>query len=317
MAWDDFVCRVHCAVCDKTFRVRFNNLWKAGNVWICSECGSRVELPPPPMPNLPPVLYAGPERLKRIKITPLPPSDVIYEGIGEYHQWYGAGDCSYCPFARRLPDSYGAPADCGFNRPPQIQPYSIRSFLTQLSMRKDFPCKYFVCVHGTDEFGNTLWEEGCMDHCGGCDYHGYLHPCNVVNGWMHGDQNCAGWEYIKQLCQSENEVRFLQQYLRTNHDREYPMPIPQAYVEVKETVRVDFVLFVPITRFDWKWWAIEIDSKEYHANTDKDFKKNVTLASAGYEIIRLSAEKKMLDQVRELYAKVTEVQTAGQSLRSV
>jgi hypothetical protein len=38
------------------------------------------------MPNLPPVLYAGPERLKRIKITPLPPSDVIYEGIGEYHQ---------------------------------------------------------------------------------------------------------------------------------------------------------------------------------------------------------------------------------------
>lgn len=91
------------------------------------------------------------------------------------------------------------------------------------------------------------------------------------------------------------------------------MPIPQAYVEVKETVRVDFVLFVPITRFEWKWWAIEIDSKEYHVSSERDFEKNVTLASTGYEVIRLSAEKRMLDQVRELYGKVTEVQKAGRS----
>jgi very-short-patch-repair endonuclease len=95
-----------------------------------------------------------------------------------------------------------------------------------------------------------------------------------------------------------------------NKDREFPMPIPQAHIEITECIRVDFVMFVPITRVKWKWLAIEIDSKQYHQNLEKDFQKEITMASNGYEVMRLSAEKKMLDQVRELYTKVDNIQSA-------
>lgn len=86
------------------------------------------------------------------------------------------------------------------------------------------------------------------------------------------------------------------------------MPIPQAHIELTEHIRVDFVMFVPITRFTWKWLAIEIDSEIYHQNLEKESQRDVTIASKGYEVIRLSGEMRMLDQVRELYSKVTEIQ---------
>lgn len=138
----------------------------------------------------PPQLYIGPEKLKRIKILPLI-RQVIYENHGKYHSWYGAGHCEECRFAQTIPDSYGASMDWGFETPNEIQPYSVRSFLIQLSLRKDFPCKYFVQVRGRDDFNNIIWEEGCMESCGGCDYRDFIHPCHVVNGWMHGEESCT------------------------------------------------------------------------------------------------------------------------------
>lgn len=319
MGYNDIYIEFKCDHCSTLLRWAPEKLWQAGQKVACPKCEipefeykHYIYMPAPPLPELPPVLYIGPEKLKRIKLTPLPSKKIVYASHGEYHQGYGAGDCGGCKFGVNFPDSYGAAMDCGYDLPEEIQLYSIRSFLIQLSLTNDFPCKYFVQVKGKDAWENINREEGCMEFCKGCDYRPYMHPCHLANGWMHGQESCAGWEHItKNLCQSESEARFLRQYLRINKDRESPMPIPQAHVEVTEKVRVDFVMFVPITRFDWKWLAIEIDSQKYHENEAKDFEKSMTIASQGYEVLRLSAERKMLDQVRELYQKIQAIQEAG------
>lgn len=199
--------------------------------------------------------------------------------------------------------------NCGFRRPDEFQPYSVRSVLAQLSARKDFPCKYFALSKGRDEFGNIMWEEGCMEHCEGADYKPYMHSCHLANGWIHGEETCPGWQYLGNLCQSENERRFLHQYLRLNHDREAPMPIPQAHIEVTERIRIDFVVFVPVTRFAWRWLAVEIDSKDYHDH-QKDDARDWSVQIEGYEVLRLSAEKIMLDQVRDLYKRIQGIQAS-------
>ncbi|MFZ3166798.1 MAG: DUF559 domain-containing protein [Candidatus Methanoperedens sp.] len=310
MAWNDIFYKTQCCSCYNIIKLHTRDLLNTDFIYKCPYCSNYIKLKYPPQPNLPNSLYIGPEKLKRIKLLPLPPKNVIYEGHGKYHQFFGDGDCGQCHYGKSFPDSYGAPMDCGFTLPDQIQPYSVRSFLTQLSLRKDFPCKYFVHISQEDVYGKIILKEGCMKSCGGCNYRNDIHPCHVANGWIHGEESCSGWEYIANLCQSENERRFLHQYLRINHDRESPMPIPQAHIEITERIRVDFVIFVPITRFKWKWLAIEIDSRFYHQDSNKDLQKNIMMESQGYEVIRLSAEKMMLDQVRELCSKITEIQSA-------
>lgn len=305
VGFNDISTRVFCPWCDKTWQVQFKKVWSAGQKWSCPNCKSVIQLGAPLRPNLPPVLYVGPERLRRIKLTPLPPPEVIYPGHGENSGWYGG--CDRCHFRKGSLD-HDPWMDCGFSRPREMQPYSIRSVLAQLCLQEGFPCHYFVRATREDDFGNILWDEGCMKSCSDFDYGSHMHACHVANGWMHGKETCEGWEWIQKLCQSENEIRFLHQYLRLNHDREYPMPIPQTHVEVTEQIRVDFVLFVPITRFQWKWLAVEIDSEKYHRDLGKDARKAEKIANSGYDIHRLSAEKTMLDQVRELYLLVSNVQ---------
>ncbi|MFQ5884700.1 MAG: hypothetical protein ACE5IO_06335 [Thermoplasmata archaeon] len=310
MGYEDLYHEFKCENCGVRLSWFAPALWTAGHLVRCPDCDKGFYIGAPPDPNLPPVLYAGPEKLARVKLTPLPPKQVVYTGHGEYHSWKGAGDCMACPFAIHVPASYGAPVDCGSRQPEEMQPFSVRAVLSQLAMRTDSPCRYFVLSHGKDDFGNVQWEEGCMDPCSGCDYRPHMGPCHLVSGWIHGEDTCEGWDYLGRLCQSDNERRFLHQYLRVNHDREYPMPIPQAHIEITERIRVDFVMFVPITRFKWKWLAIEIDSEKWHQDSDKEFQRNMLLESEGYEVIHLPAEKMMLDQVRDLYAKVTDIQTA-------
>lgn len=261
---------------------------------------------------LPPVLYLGHERLKRIRITPLPPKMVVYERHGEYHQW-AQGGCNECPFHVH-PSlgvyNYGMPMDCGFNLPSEVQPYSIRSFLIQLSLRSDFPCKYFIRSVQRDDFGNVCWDDGCMESCGGTDFQVYMHPCNVANGWMHGEEFCNGWEYIQSLCQTKDESQFLFYYLRTNRDREHPMPLPQAYIDATEHIRPDFLMFVP--RGDrepkYKKLAIEIENTErYLRGLRAETERTAAITNEGYEIVKVSATRKMIDQARDLYRRITEI----------
>jgi hypothetical protein len=261
----------------------------------------------PPTPNVPSAIYIGHQKLARIKLVPLPPKLIVHKAHGEYHSWHGGG-CGYCSFEGSHSSSYGSPVDCEFAQPEEFQPYSIRSVLSQLSTRADFPCKYFAISKGKDDFGNIIWEEGCMERCGGGDYTPFMHPCHLANGWMHGPDECPGWVHLANLCQSENERRFLHQYLRVNHDREAPMPIPQAHLEVTERIRVDFVLFVPVTRFEWRWLAVEIDSPSFHKDRQKDEERDWSVQIEGYEVVRLPVEMNMLDQVRDLYKRIQHIQ---------
>lgn len=273
----------------------------------CRECGSVITLGAPPLPQVPSCVYIGSERSERIKLLPLPPREVVYERHGVYHQW-SQGGCDDCEFARGALGGYGSPMDCGFSLPGEVQPYSIRSFLIQLSLRSDFPCRYFVRAVTKDDYGNIIWDDGCMESCSGCDYSPYYHPCNVASGWMHGEGECPGWVFISSLCQTDIERLFLSQYLRLNHDREFPMPIPQAYLEIEERIRVDFVIFVPMTRFKWKWLVIEVDSKTYHQDRERDKHREAILGKLGFEVIRLTTASRMLDQVRAVYRRVADLQ---------
>jgi DNA-directed RNA polymerase subunit RPC12/RpoP len=282
MSYDDIYIEFKCDSCGTALE------WdpqKVGQEVACPKCRDDVfvpalngyehrphyvRVPEPKLPNLPQSIYIGPERTKRIKLTP-------------------------------------RPVVVGWSVPEEIMPYSVRSVLIQLSKRKDFPCKYYVRVDGKDVWGNVKWFEGCKSSTSD-EYH----PCHLANGWMHGEESCKGWEYIaNNLCQSRPEAVFLHSYLRLNKDRESPMPIPQAHVEVTEKVRPDFVMFIPITRFDWKWLAVEIDSKRYHQDEERDIKRRIWIRSEGYEVLRLSAKENMLEQVRKLYQKVCDIQNAG------
>lgn len=262
--------------------------------------------------NLPPILYIGHEKLKRVRITPLPPKNVVYERHGEYHQWIQGG-CDQCPFSV-CPSlgiyDYGSPMDCGFELPAEVQPYSVRSFLIQLSLLNDFPCRYFIKSAYRDDFGNLCWTDGCMESCGGTDYQVYIHPCNVVNGWMNSESRCPGWKYIENLCQTQDEKRFLYLYLRLKHEREFPMALPQVYVDALEQVRPDFVVFVPGSTIEsaWKWLAIEIE-RVHLRSPNEEAKRTSIIESSGYEIVRIPAENKMLDEVRKLYKRIAELQS--------
>lgn len=254
--------------------------------------------------ELPPRIYIGIGRFRRIPIYPLPPEQVTYNGIGEYHAWaMGTGqDCEACPFNRDIPFSFGDPIDCGFSCPESLRPYSIRSVIIQMSMLDDFPCKYFIQSYRTDHRGNEIWGDGCTERC-----HGWkpnLHPCHLVDGWIHGESTCKGWEFICKILESQYERLFLHHWLRLNRGMETPMPIPQVYVDPPQLRRADFVLYIPNQKDNWGWYIIEIDSPEFHSNSEQEKERDLFLNKQGYEVIHLSTEERMLDTVRDVYSQL-------------
>lgn len=246
--------------------------------------------------DVPRRIVLGADRLRRITLRPLPPSEVVYEGFGEYHSWFSAPGCHECPYARAFPMSYGTPMDCGFSRPAHLQPYSVRSVFLQLALRLDFPCKYFPTSRKS-EWGEIEWTDKCMTKCRGEGPASNLYPCAVATGWSEREE-CEGWNYLANLCQSDAERRFLFHYLRFSAGDEYPMAIPQVWVGRIQEYRVDFALFVPQDSNSWLWIAIEIDSPRFHTSRQADQQKESFLNSYGYIVQRYSATERALDQVR-------------------
>jgi hypothetical protein len=255
--------------------------------------------------TLPPqYLYFGVEKRKRIKLLPLPFEEVRYGKHGEYHQWYGSGDCAECKFNLEIPDSFGARIDCGYKVPDFFKPYSIRSVTSQLGMSNVIPCHYFAYAKGTDQHGNLILEEGCMESCGGCDYSYSIHDCLVTSGLTKGLASCAGLEYLKSQCQSNNERTFFELYLRMNKDREGPMPIPQCYVDPLDRYRADFVIVAESRRSsEWEWISVEIDSERFHQNASADAEKDAAVKENGFLVTRIRTEgqNSILNGVRGLF----------------
>jgi very-short-patch-repair endonuclease len=128
----------------------------------------------------------------------------------------------------------------------------------------------------------------------------------MLAGWSIGQESCALWEHVAKLCQTEAERKFLHWYLGLVRDRQFPMLIPQTRIGIAERRRPDFVLFVPLQYWSYKWYAIELDKAHPKGVLElADGVRNSDVAKHGYEVISLRPENQgYLQEVKTLVEKI-------------
>ncbi len=275
-----------CPECNATLKIPE----ESRGFWVkCGACKHEFKAPENPIPKF---LYFGSFKTKRIKLLPLPKKQIMYT--------INANCYGYCD--HNWNEQWGTPTTCGHKTAKEIQPYSIRSFLLQLTQDDVLPCKYFVETEGVDDFGNVYWVDKCLgERITDCVY-GCEKCCSVATGWMHGESECSGWKSITEFCDSNVEKTFLREYIRQNHDKESPMLIPQVWLGLKEKRRVDFVLIIPKTAHNCEKLAIEINPPKYHSNLEKELAREKEITSEGYKLLKYSKNeiKDRLNAVRNL-----------------
>jgi ribosomal protein S27AE len=213
--------------------------------WDCGKCQHTNKLKRlPAWPNVPSELYVGYDKSKLLKLYPVPP------------------------------EHSGA---------PWAQPFSVRSFVGQASLR------FGGCAYSTWKRGDVMGKAVYGDACDSGIYRG--RDCHMLAGWSLGEPSCALWESVAALCQTEPERRFLRWYMELVRDREFPMLIPQARIGIAERRRPDFVLFVPLQYWKYKWYAVQLD-KAHPQNVlaFKDGLRDSEIQKHGYEVISLRPE---------------------------
>ncbi|NBD12945.1 hypothetical protein GTY96_28695 [Corallococcus sp. c25j21] len=91
------------------------------------------------------------------------------------------------------------------------------------------------------------------------------------------------------------------------------MLIPQARIGIGERRRPDFVVFIPLQQYRFRWIAVEIDGGHNSTSDESDQKRNAYLADHGYEIfsIRPSTPKGYFEEARRLVEHIdAEMKTA-------
>jgi hypothetical protein len=68
------------------------------------------------------------------------------------------------------------------------------------------------------------------------------------------------------------------------------MLIPQARIGRAERRRVDFVLFVPLQYYRYKWYAIQLDAAHPSTATENDKLRDEEIRVHGYETLNLRPE---------------------------
>jgi hypothetical protein len=178
------------------------------------------------------------------------------------------------------------------------QPYSIRSFVSQASTRLG------GCLYTTSRRGEVMGEPVYEDRC--CppearEWEPEWSSCHMVAGWTIGEASCLLWEKVRELCQTDNEAKFLHWYLGLAKDRTFPMLIPQARIGIAERRRPDFVAFVPFQYWKYKWYAIQLDKGHPEEMAPADELRDTEIAVHGYEVISLRPEKQgYLEEVKRL-----------------
>ncbi len=178
-------------------------------------------------------------------------------------------------------------------------PYSVRSFVAQASDR------FGGCRYTSRSKGWVMGEEVFSDICYPPDANWPKSPsCHMVAGWTIGEQTCPLWESVSQLCHTEPERKFLHSYLRLVKDRNFPMLIPQARIGIAERRRPDFVTYVPIHYWHYRWYAVELDAG-HEGREEQDEARDLDLAYEGYEVISLKPEKAgYYEQAKQLVERV-------------
>ena len=184
------------------------------------------------------------------------------------------------------------------------QPYSIRSFVYQAS--RQFGRCHYGCSHRGQVMDEVVYSDACHDGDADDDY-SEPHQCHLVAGWTTGLDSCPLWSDIAKLCQTETERKFLHRYLAYVKDRQFPMLIPQTWIGIAERRRPDFVAFIPLQFWSYKWIAIQLDGAHTEANQADDVLRDQYVAGHNYEILPLRPnEMGYLEEVRSLVEKIEE-----------
>lgn len=200
-------------------------------------------------PNVPSVLYVGHEKNRQVELFPA------------------------------LPES---PKEFG------MFPYSTRSFLKQVSTQLS-GCAYQY-RHRGDTLGEPVFTDSCWDRTADDNAYSWdegppLKSCHILSGWIKGQDTCALWESIAALCQTDQERAFLHEHMALVKGRTFPMLIPQARIGIAQRRRPDFVVFVPLQRFKYRWYAVELDGAHVGVFADRDEGRNMDLANQGYDVL--------------------------------
>jgi len=178
------------------------------------------------------------------------------------------------------------------------QPYSIRSFVYQAS-RKFGGCSYFCRVRGT-VMDEKVFTDSCFDPTHDT-YDTDKWDCHMVSGWTTGQESCPLWERVAKLCQTDTERKFLHRYLGYVKDRQYPMLIPQTWIGIAERRRPDFVAFVPLQYWKYKWLAIQLDGAHSEEQATDDAGRDEYVRRHKFEVMSLKPnERGYLEEVRTL-----------------
>jgi hypothetical protein len=179
-------------------------------------------------------------------------------------------------------------------QPKWAQPFSIRSFVLQMSNELG-GCDYW-CTERGNVMDEPVFRDMCFDEA-----NNKRRVCHLVSGWTTGQPSCPLWECILKLCQTESERRFLHRYLSYVKDRQFPMLIPQTWVGITDRRRPDFVAFVPLQYWKYRWIAIQLDGGHGEAQAESDFVRDQFVQEQNYEVLSLRPnENGYLDEVRRL-----------------
>jgi len=104
------------------------------------------------------------------------------------------------------------------------------------------------------------------------------------------------------LCQTPAERRFLHRYLELAKDRHSPMLIPQVRIGIAQRRRPDFVVFVPLQKWKYKWYAIQLDAGHMPEKAEADKLRDTEISVQEYQIINFKPTENQgyLEHVRTL-----------------
>jgi very-short-patch-repair endonuclease len=85
------------------------------------------------------------------------------------------------------------------------------------------------------------------------------------------------------------------------------MLIPQPRIGIAERRRPDFVVFVPLQCWNYKWIAIELDGAHGSEQEARDAERDIELSANGYEVFSVRpAERGYFEEVRRFVERVEE-----------
>jgi len=266
MGYDHYIVTANCGKCNA--RRLWNLTTRRSPIRGKCQCGAINTFDElPEWPDIPRTLYIGPEKYKRLKLFPIPPS------IDHFSSW--------------------------------ALPYSIRSFVYQ-SSRELGGCRYDTHYKG-EVMGEMVYSDECTPPYSPEDENPPSLSCHMVAGWTTGETSCALWENVSKLCQTKTEVEFLHWYLALAKDRHFPMLIPQVRIGIAERRRPDFIIFVPLQYWKFKRYAVQLDAAHPNESASEDLERDEDVKKHGYEVLSLRpVTHGYLQEVKWLVEKVDE-----------